>query len=214
MDARKQNAVTDMGIRIGIFGGSFDPIHIGHLILAELCAESLELDQVQFLIANVSPFKTESQPASNRVRTEMVKLAIGGNPKFEIDTREIDRGGVSYTIDSVRSMVAENRDSKLYLLMGADAIIDIAKWREPLKLFELVTPCVIARGGVGEPQWDVLEPFIDASRLEEAIKSKVIAPQVEVSSSDLRERVKRGKSIRYQVSPAVELFIRENGLYR
>ena len=70
------------------------------------------------------------------------------------------------------------------------------------------------RGGVGEPQWDFLEPFIDAARLEEAIKSKVIAPLVEVSSSDLRERVKRGKSIRYQVSPAVELFIRENGLYR
>ena len=214
MDARKQNAVTDIGTRIGIFGGSFDPIHIGHLLLAELCAESLELDQVRFLVANLSPFKTDNQPASNRVRTEMVKLAIGGNPKFEADTREIDRGGVSYTIDSVRSIVAENRDSKLYLLMGADAIIEIAKWREPIELFKLVKPCVIARGGVGEPHWEVLEPFIDAAKLEEAIKSKVIAPQVEVSSSDLRERVKRGKSIRYQVSPAVELYIRENGLYR
>ncbi|HUP79489.1 MAG TPA: nicotinate-nucleotide adenylyltransferase [Pirellula sp.] len=203
-----------MGIRIGIFGGSFDPIHIGHLLVAELCAESLELDQVRFLIANVSPFKTDNQPASNKVRTDMVKLAIGGNPKFEIDTREIDRGGVSYTIDSVRSIVVENRDSKLYLLMGSDAIIDIAKWREPIELFKLVSPCVVSRGGVGEPQWVVLEPFIDAVRLGEAIKSKVIAPQVEVSSSDLRERVKRGKSIRYQVSPAVELFIRENGLYR
>ena len=129
MDARKQNAVTDMGIRIGIFGGSFDPIHIGHLLLAELCAESLELDQVRFLIANVSPFKTDNQPASNRVRTEMVKLAIGGNPKFEIDTREIDRGGVSYTIDSVRSIAAENRNSKLSLLLGADALIDLANCR-------------------------------------------------------------------------------------
>ena len=203
-----------MGTRIGIFGGSFDPIHIGHLLLAELCAESLELDQVRFLIANVSPFKTDNQPASNKERTEMVKLAIGGNPKFELDTREIDRGGVSYTIDSVRSIVAENRDSKLFLLMGADAIIDIAKWREPSELFKLVTPCVISRGGVGEPQWDVLEPFIDATRLAEIVKAKVIAPQVEISSHDLRERVKRGKSIRYQVLPAVEIFIRENGLYR
>ena len=203
-----------MGTRIGIFGGSFDPIHVGHLLLAELCAESLELDQVRFLIANVSPFKTDNQPASNKERTEMVKLAIGGNPKFELDTREIDRGGVSYTIDSVRSIVAENRDSKLFLLMGADAIIDIAKWREPSELFKLVTPCVISRGGVGEPQWDVLEPFIDATRLAEIVKAKVIAPQVEISSHDLRERVKRGKSIRYQVPSAVELYIRENQLYR
>lgn len=203
-----------MGTRIGIFGGSFDPIHIGHLLLAELCAESLELDLVRFLIANVSPFKTHTKPSSNKERSEMVKLAIGGNPRFEIDTREIDRGGVSYTIDSVRSMVSEHRDSKLFLLMGADALIDIAKWREPIELFKLVTPCVVSRGGVGEPQWDVLEPFIDATRLAEIVKSRVIAPQIEVSSKDLRERVKRCKSIRYQVSPAVELFIRENGLYR
>lgn len=203
-----------MVTRIGIFGGSFDPIHIGHLLLAELCCESLELDQVRFLVANVSPFKTDKQPTNNKDRAEMVKLAIGGNPKFEIDTREIDRGGVSYTIDSVRSIVAECRDSKLFLLMGADAIQDIANWREPRELFELATPCVISRGGVGEPQWDVLKPYIDALRLSEIIKAKVTAPQIEVSSYDLRDRIKRGRSVRYQIPPAVETFIREQQLYR
>ena len=203
-----------MVTRIGIFGGSFDPIHIGHLLLAELCCESLELDQVRFLVANVSPFKTAKQPANNKDRAEMVKLAIGGNPKFEIDTREIDRGGVSYTIDSVRSIVAECLDSKLFLLMGADAIEDIAKWREPSKLFELATPCVISRGGVGEPHWAALKPYIDAVRLGEIVKAKVTAPLIEVSSYDLRERIKRGKSIRYQIPPAVESFIREHQLYR
>ena len=203
-----------MVTRIGIFGGSFDPIHIGHLLLAELCCESLELDQVRFLVANVSPFKTDTQPANNKDRAAMVKLAIGGNPKFEIDTREIDRGGVSYTIDSVRSIEAEFLNSKLFLLMGADAIQDIAKWREPRELFELATPCVISRGGVGEPQWEVLRPYIDALRLSEIMKAKVIAPQIEVSSYDLRERIKQGKSVRYQIPSAVETFIREQQLYR
>ena len=203
-----------MVTRIGIFGGSFDPIHIGHLLLAELCCESLELDQVRFLVANVSPFKTDTQPANNKDRAEMVKLAIGGNPKFEIDTREIDRGGVSYTIDSVRSIDAEFLNSKLFLLMGADAIEDIANWREPRELFELATPCVISRGGVGEPQWEVLRPYIDALRLSEIMKAKVIAPQIEVSSYDLRDRIKQGKSVRYQIPSAVETFIREQRLYR
>ena len=203
-----------MVTRIGIFGGSFDPIHIGHLLLAELCCESLELDQVRFLVANVSPFKTDKQPANNKDRVEMVKLAIGGNPKFEIDTREIDRGGVSFTIDSVRSIVAEYRNSKLFLLMGADAIDDIANWREPGELFALATPCVISRGGFGEPHWDVLKPYIDAFLLSEIIKAKVTAPQIEVSSYDLRERIKRGQSVRYQIPPAVEIFIREHQLYR
>ena len=203
-----------MMTRIGIFGGSFDPIHYGHLLLAELCCESMELDQVRFLIANVSPLKTDNAPGKTKDRTEMVKLAIGGNPKFEIDTREIDRGGVSYTIDSVRSMAAESPDSDLFLLLGADALADISKWRDPVELFRIVTPCVISRGGVGDPNWDVLKPYVDPMRLKEYIKAEVKAPQIEISSYDLRDRIRRGKSVRYQIPPAVEMFIREHQLYR
>jgi nicotinate-nucleotide adenylyltransferase len=202
-----------MGMRIGIFGGSFDPIHNGHLLLAELCCESLGLDQVRFLVANVSPFKTDRMPASNKERCEMVKLAIGGNPKFMVDTREIDRGGVSYTIDSVRSIADEYPDSQLFLLMGADAIVDIANWKEPAELFRLLTPCVISRGGVGEPKWDVLKPYVDSKTLSEIQSAKVAAPQVEISSYDLRQRVKLGKSIRYQVPRSIEMFIQERKLY-
>jgi len=123
-----------MVARIGIFGGSFDPIHIGHLLLAELCCESLELDQVRFLVANVSPFKTDKQPANNKDRAAMVKLAIRGNPKFEIDTREIDRGGVSYTIDSVRSIVAEFLNSKLMrskTLPNGENRVNFLSWLRP-----------------------------------------------------------------------------------
>ena len=202
-----------MGTRIGIFGGSFDPIHYGHLLLAELCRESMELDHVRFLIANLSPLKTGSAPAKNKDRTEMIQLAIGGNPKFRIDTREMDRGGISYTIDSVRSIAAESPGSELFLMMGADTLADISKWRDPLELFRLVTPIVISRGGFGEPNWDALKPYVDSIRLNEIIEAKVTAPQIEISSYDLRDRVRRGKSIRYQIPPGVEMFIREHQLY-
>lgn len=202
-----------MGNRIGIFGGSFDPIHNGHLLLAELCRESLNLDRVLFVLANVSPFKVDKQPARNKDRMEMLRLAIGGNSKFETDLREIERGGVSYTIDSVRSIAAENPDSELFLLMGADALADISKWREPAELLRMVTPCVISRGGVGEPNWAVLEPYIEPNRLDEIIRSKVVGPQIEISSFDLKERIKLGKSIRYQVPSAVEVFLKEHSVY-
>ena len=202
-----------MGNRIGIFGGSFDPIHNGHLLLAELCRESLGLDKVLFLLASVSPFKVDKQPASNRDRTEMLRLAIGGNRKFELDLREIERGGVSFTIDSVRSIAEENPGAELFLLMGADAIADISKWREPAELFRLVTPCVIARGGVGEPNWAALEPYVEHLRLEEIIRNKVVGPQIEISSFDLRQRIKQGKSVRYQVPYAVEVYLKEHSLY-
>jgi len=202
-----------MGNRIGIFGGSFDPIHNGHLLLAELCRESLNLDKVLFLLASVSPFKVNQQPASNKDRTEMLRLAIGGNSKFEMDLREIERGGVSYTIDSVRSIAGENPDSELFLLMGADALVDISKWREPAELLRLVTPCVISRGGVGEPNWAALDSYIEPDRLEAILRSKVDGPQIEISSFDLRERIKLGKSIRYQVPSAVEMFLKEQSLY-
>jgi nicotinate-nucleotide adenylyltransferase len=203
-----------MGNRIGIFGGSFDPIHNGHLLLAELCCESLGLDKVLFLLASVSPFKVDKQPASNKDRAEMLRLAIGGNCKFELDFREIERGGVSFTIDSVRSIAAENPSAELFLLMGADALADISKWREPAELFRLVTPCVIARGGVGEPNWAALEAYIEPSRLEEIIRNKVVGPQIEISSFDLRQRIKQCKSVRYQVPYAVDVYLKEHSLYR
>ena len=207
-----------MSQRVGLFGGSFDPIHYGHLLLAEQCRETLQLDQVRFLIANVSPLKTERKVASNRNRIEMVKLAIGGNPYFDLDTREIDRGGVSYTLDSVRSILEElarkgDSQTELFLLMGADVLKDIAKWHEPKQLFQLVMPCVINRSGFGEPAWNLLEPFMSADRFKAAQGLKVAAPQVEISSSNLRSRLQAGQSIRYQVPPSVDAYLHEQSIY-
>jgi nicotinate-nucleotide adenylyltransferase len=187
-------------------------------MLAELCREALQLDQVRFLIANVSPLKTDRQAASNRDRIEMVKLAIGGNPYFELDTREVDRGGISYTLDSVRSIHDElirngRSETELFLLMGADVLLDIAKWHEPKQLFQLVLPCVICRGGYGDPNWSHLEPFMSPDRFMRAQSLKVVAPQVEISSSNLQMRLREGRSIRYQVPPSVEAYIKQNSVY-
>lgn len=203
-----------MAQRIGILGGTFDPIHYGHLILAELTREALRLDHIRFIVANVSPFKTDKRIASNKDRTEMVRLAIGGNPHFEIDTQEIDRGGVSYTIDTVRSIKAQFPDAELYLLMGADVLVDIAKWREPAELFRMATPSVISRGGIGAPDWDKLTPFIEEDQLLRIRNSQVIAPQIEISSTDLRNRRQQGLGIKYQLPAAVEIYILENELYQ
>jgi nicotinate-nucleotide adenylyltransferase len=204
--------------RLGLFGGSFDPIHLGHLLLAELCRESLQLDRVKFLVANVSPLKRDRQTAANRDRIEMVKLAIGGNPFFELDTREIDRGGVSYTLDSARSIIDEltqkgEADTDLFLLMGADVLKDIEKWHEPAQLFQLVMPCVICRGGFGDPEWRHLEPFMSEERIQIAKGLQVNAPQIEISSSALRCRIQVGQTLRYQTPPAVDAYIREHHLY-
>lgn len=205
--------------KIGLFGGSFDPIHHGHLMLAELCREALQLDQVRFLVANVSPLKTDQKAASNRDRIEMVKLAISGNPSFELDTREIDRGGVSYTLDSVRSIHEEllrksEIETELFLLMGADVLKDIAKWHQPKQLFELITPCVISRGGFGEPVWEHLAPFMSEERLSAAQRLQVAAPQVDISSTNLRSRIRKGQSIRYQVPPAVYSYLLAQSVYQ
>jgi len=205
--------------KIGLFGGSFDPIHHGHLMLAELCRDALQLDQVRFLVANVSPLKTNQKTASNRDRIEMVKLAIGGNPFFELDTREIDRGGVSYTLDSVRSIHEEllrkgEIETELFLLMGADVLKDIAKWHQPKQLFELIIPCVICRGGFGDPAWEHLKPFMSEERFFEAQRLQVAAPQVDISSTNLRSRIGKGQSIRYQVPPAVYSYILAQSVYQ
>jgi nicotinate-nucleotide adenylyltransferase len=205
--------------KIGLFGGSFDPIHQGHLMLAELCREALQLDQVRFLVANISPLKADQKAASNRDRIEMVKLAIGGNPYFDLDTREIDRGGVSYTLDSVRSIQEEllrneDTETELFLLMGADVLKDIAKWYQPKQLFQLITPCVISRGGFGDPDWEHLAPFMSEERFLAAQRLHVAAPQVDISSTNLRSRIRKGLSIRYQVPPAVYAYLLAQSLYQ
>ena len=201
-------------MRLGIFGGTFDPVHYGHLLLAEYCREACALDKVWFVPAAVAPHKQgrEHSPAEHRVA--MLKLAIGGHEAFEVCTLETDRGGVNYTFETLEAIRREHPYDELFLLLGGDSLADLPSWREPGRILELATPVVVSRPGAPPPDWNSLAGFASPDRLTEFAKHLVVLPQIGISGTDLRRRVSDGKSIRYQTLRAVEMYIKEQGLYR
>lgn len=200
-------------MRLGIYGGSFDPVHFGHLLLAESCREQCGLDQVWFIPAALSPHKQSRQPTEATKRIEMLKLAIGGHPDFRADDREVRRGGVSFTADTLAELQAEDPSRQLFFLMGADSLADLRTWKDPGRICELAIPAVVARSGSPRPDLNVLADLVSPERLAEIRKYVVQMPLIDLHSSAIRERVARGHSIRYQVPRAIEEYIRANGLY-
>jgi nicotinate-nucleotide adenylyltransferase len=204
-------------MKIGIFGGSFDPIHNAHLILAECAREQLGLDQVRFLPAKISPLKQDRLPIDDKHRVEMVRLAINGNSHFAIDTRELDRGGISYTIDTLTAMKTEFPEAEFWLLMGADSLADFKKWKSPSQLLELCRLGVMVRpdhnGVIRELDWSETQAMLPSSLKDRSVGCAIPAPTLQISSTDLRLRCREERSIRYQVPAAVEAYIRQHGLY-
>jgi nicotinate-nucleotide adenylyltransferase len=201
-------------MRLGIYGGSFDPVHFGHLLLAECCREQCGLDQVWFVPASVPPHKQLGAIASAAARVDMLKLAIGGHEAFVVSTIETERGGVSYTVDTLESVRRQQPEAELFFLMGADSLADFSTWREPARICELAAPIVVRRAGTAEPDYAVLGPLVPAARLEAIRRLRVEMPVIDLSASDLRRRVAASLSIRYRTSRAVEKYIEANGLYR
>lgn len=199
--------------RIGIFGGSFDPVHQGHLLIAEQFAEDMELDLVKFIPAKVSPFKLGYTPTSDKHRLEMLRLAVGSNPRFEVDALELDRGGVSYTIDTVNALRGVEPDAEYYMLIGADSLKDFKKWKSPEELLVSVSLVVARRGGEAPPQWSELSGLASREVLEGIQKRALDLPAMELSSTDIRRRVAQRRSIRYLVPSSVEVYIHSHGLY-
>lgn len=199
--------------RIGIYGGSFDPVHLGHLLLAESCREQLELDEVRFIPAYVSPFKLQQKPSDAKERIEMLQLALAGQQAFSLDRREIDRGGISFTVDTLRSLHEELPDSEFFLLMGADSLVDFLKWKDPQEICRLAWIAVVERGGHDGIRWDVLQGLMNQERYEKTLSMRVTMPIFEVSSTDLRQRAASGKSLRFRTPRAVEQYIRSHELY-
>jgi nicotinate-nucleotide adenylyltransferase len=200
--------------RIGIFGGSFDPVHQGHLLIAEQFAQDMRLDVVKFIPAKISPFKLGYTPTSDKHRLEMLRLAIGSNKRFEVDALELDRGGVSYTMDTVAALRGVEPDAEYYMLIGADSLRDFKKWKSPEELLVSVSLVVARRGGEAPPQWSELAGLATPEVLG-AIQERVLdLPAMEVSSTDIRRRVEQGRSIRYLVPSGVEVYIHSHGLYR
>ena len=199
-------------MRIGILGGSFDPIHYGHLLLAEVCLEQIPTDVVWFIPAATAPHKSDAAGASPDQRREMVELAIAGHPGFTCSPMEIDRGGLSYTVDTLAEIAGEHPQATLTLLMGADSLIDLPGWREPERICELAVPVVAARPGHAV-NFQLLEPLASAERLDQARQAVVAMPQLDLSSHDLRERAARQQSLRFRTPRAVEQYIASHQLY-
>ncbi len=199
---------------LGIFGGTFDPVHNGHLLLAECCREQCELDAVWFLPAAVPPHKQDQGLTPAQQRIEMLELATAGNPAFSVCRYEIDRGGVNYTVDTLAHFHAEDPERELFFLMGADMFLDLPHWREAARVCELALPVVVRRPGAGPIDVDGLRGIASPERIETIRRHQIEMPEIGTSGTDLRRRVLLGQSIRYRVPPAVEMYIQTHELYR
>ncbi len=201
-------------MRLGIYGGSFDPVHLGHLVLAETCREVRQLDRVWFLPAASPPHKTGRALTPAEQRLEMLELAIGGHSAFEICRREIDRGGVSYTVETLAELARDrSSEDELFLLLGTDMARDLPNWKDPVQILELASPIVASRPPDADIAWDAWSHLLSTDCLNSARGMAVRMPLLEISSQDLRQRVAEGRSIRYLTPRAVEKYIQAVGLY-
>jgi len=199
---------------IGIFGGTFDPVHFGHLLLAECCREQCTLDAVWFLPAAVPPHKSDRELAPAKDRIEMLKLAIAGHAAFSVCTYESDRGGVNYTADTLNHFHEEDPSRELFFLMGADMFMDFPQWRQPERICQLAIPVVVHRPGMASLDFNCLNTITTPQRIEEIRRHLVEMPEIGLSSSEIRRRMAAGQSIRYQTPRAVEKYIETHNLYR
>jgi len=200
--------------RIGVLGGSFDPVHYGHLLLAETCREACRLDQVLFVPAAVAPHKQSGSNAADSDRIEMLRLAIGGHEPFDVCTIEVDRGGVSYTVDTLRELQARDADAELFFLLGADSLGDLPTWREPAQICEIATLAVVARAGSPPPDLEALKALLPGAGGRPVRAQLVSMPLFQLSSTEIRERASQGLSIRFRTPRAVETYIEAHRIYR
>lgn len=201
-------------MRIGIFGGTFDPVHFGHLLLAESCREQLELNEVWFVPAAIPPHKREQQVTTPAARVDMLKLAIGGNEAFRVSEIELAREGVSYTVETLAEVKRLRPEAELFLLVGADTLHDLPNWREPRQVCALALPVAVCRPGSPDPAYDALRDLVSPERLNEIASRHVAMAPIGISSRELRRRAAAGLSLRYQTPRAVEKYIETHGLYR
>ncbi len=200
-------------MRIGLFGGSFDPVHYGHLLLAELCREQASLDEIWFCPTSTSPHK-EQVFAGPEDRFEMLRLATAGHEPFRVRREEIDRGGVSYTVDTLRESQAKYPGNEWFFLLGADMLYDLPRWKEAEAVCRLAVPVCAERRGCDPIRFDHLRAIASEERIALFQRHRVVMPTIELSGTEIRRRIADGLSIRFQTPSAVEEYIRAGGLYR
>lgn len=185
-------------MRIGILGGSFDPVHHGHLLVARTLLETEALDRMLLIPARAQPFKGERHGAPAEARARMVALAVEGEPGLALDRVEVDRAGPSYTVETLRILRARDPGAHLVLFVGSDAAVDLPAWRESDALSTLAEVVLFARAGAPAPALGL---------------RAVTVPHVEISATAIRARLRAGRSIRYLVPDAVAAYIAAHRLY-
>ena len=210
-------------MRLGIFGGTFDPPHVGHLLAASDAIEHLALDRLIFVPAAVQPLKTSRAAAPGAHRLAMVRLTAGDDPRLETDSVELDREGLSYSVDTLREFARRFPSATRYCLVGADVLSTFAKWRDPHTVLELATLAVLTRRADPEPALTGATTSLgqprggDESLVDAALAQRsTIVPtrRIDVSSTEIRDRVRTGRSIHGFVTDAVAGYIGSHGLYR
>lgn len=193
-------------MRIGIIGGTFNPIHYGHLVSASEVCSKFKLDKVIFVPSSLNPLKNTSNLAEAHHRLKMIKLAIAGNPLFEVSDIEIKRGGISYTIDTIKELVKKyGKDTNIYFIIGIDAFLEINSWVAPDALLKMCKFIVTTR------------PGYDVKKAKQIFKKHTETMEItylEISSSDIRKRIKSGSSIKYLLPERVENYIQKHKLYK
>ncbi|MDP9264819.1 MAG: nicotinate-nucleotide adenylyltransferase [Chloroflexota bacterium] len=184
--------------RVGVFGGTFDPVHVGHLAIARAALDDHALDVVTFVPARRSPLKEAAPVAGEADRLEMLRCATADEPRFGVSPVEIERPGPSFTLATLESLRGQG---ELFLILGSDALRDFARWQEPDRILALATLLIADRPGVPVPASSV--PFV-----------RFDAPSLDISSHELRLRAARGRSLRYLVPDPAWIYIEERGLYR
>jgi nicotinate-nucleotide adenylyltransferase len=195
-------------LRLGVLGGTFDPVHVGHLLLAEEAREQLGLEQVRFVPAG-QPWRKAGRRISNAEdRLAMLRLAAEDNPAFEVSDLEVSRLGPSYTGETLASIRTEQKDAEIFFILGEDALADLPNWRDPDRIVELAVLAVARRPSDGTEERDLELMAIAPGR-----EVWLSMPRIDISSSEIRERVQKGLSVRYRVPDAVEAYIGEHNLY-
>ena len=203
----------DKKYRIGIMGGTFDPIHYGHLVMAEQIRENFNLDKVIFIPVGIPPHKRELQITAGEHRYLMILLATMTNPHLDVSRVEIDKREVSYTIKTMRELKRKysDKDVEFNFIIGADAVNTIETWKEPAELFRICRFIAATRPGVADSNMASMIEYYKG-KYEADIQTMTVSA-VDISSTDIRERIACNKPIKYLLPEAVEYYIKKNGLY-
>ncbi len=201
-----------MNNRIGIMGGTFDPIHYGHLVIANEVLFKFDLQKIIFVPTGNPPHKRSAALADAYHRYMMVQFATMTNPSFDVSNVEVEKDGISYTVDTIRELKNKYIDTKLYFITGTDAVLDLPNWKDPEEILNLCTFISVNRPGYVT---DTLDDKLD--KLMKKYKGEILsirAPQLKISSTDIRNRIREGRPTKYLLPENVEQYILKNGLYR